>query len=38
MKYAAQIVSNAMTCIPSFIKIGPGIHKLTEWIHSVEIS
>jgi hypothetical protein len=30
MKYAAEIGSGAMICIPSFIKIGSGIQKLIE--------
>jgi hypothetical protein len=28
MKYAVEIGSGAMICIPSFIKIGSGIQKL----------
>jgi hypothetical protein len=29
MKHAVEIGSGAMTCIPSFIKIGSGIQMLT---------
>jgi hypothetical protein len=28
MIYAVELCSGAMICIPSFIKIGPGIQKL----------
>jgi hypothetical protein len=33
MKYAIEIVSGAMICIQSFIKIGSGIQKLIGGIH-----
>jgi hypothetical protein len=32
MKYATEMGSAAMICIPSFIKIGSGIQKLIEGI------
>jgi hypothetical protein len=31
MKYAVEMGSGAMIYIPSFIKIGSGIHNLTGW-------
>jgi hypothetical protein len=34
MKYAIEMGSGAMICIPSFIKIGSGIQKLIGEIHS----
>jgi hypothetical protein len=33
MKYAAEMGSNAIIYIPSFIKIGSGIRKLVRGIH-----
>jgi hypothetical protein len=33
MKYAVEMGSGAMICIPNFIKIGPGIKKLVGGIH-----
>jgi hypothetical protein len=33
MKYAVEMRSAAMMYIPSFIKIGSGIQKLTDGIH-----
>jgi hypothetical protein len=33
MKYAVEMGSGAMICIPSFIKIGSGIQKLKGGIH-----
>jgi hypothetical protein len=33
MKYAVEMGSGAMIYVPSFIKIGSGIQKLTRWIH-----
>jgi hypothetical protein len=33
MKYAVEMGSGAMICIPSFIKIDSGIHKLISGIH-----
>jgi hypothetical protein len=33
MKYAIETGSSAMIYVPSFIKIGSGVHKLTGEIH-----
>jgi hypothetical protein len=33
MKYAVEMGSGAMICVPSFIKIGSDIQKLIEDIH-----
>jgi hypothetical protein len=33
VKYATEMASGAMICIPSFIKIGFGIHKLIGGDH-----
>jgi hypothetical protein len=33
MKYAVEVGSGAMICIPSFMKIGSGIEKLIGRIH-----
>jgi hypothetical protein len=33
MKYAVEMGSAAMIYVPSFIKIGSGIQKLTEEVH-----
>jgi hypothetical protein len=33
MKYAVEMGSGAMICIPGFIKIGSGIQKLIRGIH-----
>jgi hypothetical protein len=30
MKYAVEMGSNAMICVPAFIEIGSGIQKLIE--------
>jgi hypothetical protein len=34
MKYAVEMGSGAVIYIPSFIKIGSGIHKLIRGIHA----
>jgi hypothetical protein len=33
MKYAVEMASGAIICIPSFIKFGSGIQKLLGGIH-----
>jgi hypothetical protein len=33
MKYAVEVGSDAMICLPSFIKIGSATQKLIEGIH-----
>jgi hypothetical protein len=32
MKYAVEMGSNAMICIPGFMNVGLGIINLMEWI------
>jgi hypothetical protein len=38
MKYAVETGSSAMVCIPSFMKIGSGIQKLTGGFTDIEIA